>query len=67
MPTPQLPPVRLPIDPNTPPLSADELERDPGGDGRDEKVFDEDQTTSIDHERPEGQSPANDVTLLPPD
>lgn len=66
MPSSPLPPVRLPIDPDAPPLSADELERDPGGDSRDETVFDEEDANAIDYERLEGENPANDVTLLPP-
>lgn len=67
MPPPPLPPVRLPIDPDAPPLSADELEHDPGGDFRDEEVIGEDEQSGIDRERPDEHDPANDVTLLPPD
>jgi len=67
MPPPSLPPVHLPIDPDAPPLSADELERDPGGDFRDEEVAGEHGSSGIDRERPQGEDPGNDVTLLPPD
>lgn len=67
MPPPPLPPVHLPIDPDTPPLNADELARDSGADDRDDTAIDERDSTSIDRERPNGENPANDVTLLPPD
>ena len=67
MPPPPLPPIRLPIDPATTPLSADELERDPGGDFRDEEVAGEGSSNGIDRERPGGEALGNDVTLLPPD
>lgn len=63
---PPLPPVHLPIDPDAPPLSADQLAGDAGAADRPDEVLETPDQSGPDRHRTDEQPP-NPAIHLPPD